>query len=83
MKKEHEKQLHASEWLLKHLHVAFPHLREQARAEAHSDDDEAHSDEDEADELLLLGPPSTHGGSTNANSSDLIYRKRITRGCGF
>ena len=32
----------------------------------------------------FLGPPSTHGGSANANSSDLIYRKRyLTRGRGF
>jgi hypothetical protein len=81
-KKELESMEHETEGILEYLQGAFPHHREQARAEAHSDEDEAPSDEDEADELLLLGPPSAHGGSTNANSSDLIC-KRITRGCGF
>ena len=49
-------------------------LKAKARAEAH--------------ELLqygpFLGPPSTHGGTTNANSSDLVYRRPyLTCGCGF
>ena len=49
-------------------------LKAKARAKAH--------------ELLqygpFLGPPSTHGGTTNTNSSDLIYRKPyLTRGRGF
>ena len=29
--------------------------------------------------LLLLGPPSTHGGAKNANSTDLVYRSMATR----
>ena len=28
---------------------------------------------------LLLGPPSTHGGAKNANSTDLVYRSTATR----
>ena len=31
---------------------------------------------------LLIGEPSSHGGSSNANSSDLIYRARGPRRSG-
>ena len=33
--------------------------------------------------VKLLGPPSTHGGSKNANNSDLVYRIKHTRKHAF
>ena len=35
------------------------------------------------DKPLLIGPPSTHGGSKRANNTEMIYRVRQTRGRGF